>query len=92
MAERQADHRMKIEAAEVSSDHSLAKRGQWIGMIVVFAVLGLAGYLAYLGATVAATVVAGIDVVGLAAVFVYGSIRKRSAGEIDVEDAELTLE
>ena len=92
MAERQSNHRMKIEAAEVSSNHSLAMRGQWIGMAVVIAVLVLAGYLAYLGATTAAAVVAGTDVVGLAAVFVYGSIRKRAAREIDVEDAELIVE
>ena len=92
MAERQSDHRMRMEAAEVSSEHTLAQRGQWIGMAVVLAVLVLAGYLAYLGATTAAAVVAGTDVVGLAAVFVYGSVRKRSTREVDVEDAELMVE
>lgn len=92
MAEKQADHRMRMEAAEVSSDHTLAKRGQWIGMAVVLAVLVLAGYLAYLGATTAAAVVAGTDVVGLAAVFVYGSIRRRTSREVDVDDAELIVE
>ena len=92
MAEKQSNHRMRMEATEVSSEHTLAQRGQWIGMAVVLAVLMLAGYLAYLGATAAAAVVASIDVVGLAAVFVYGSVRKRSAREIDVEDAELIVE
>ena len=67
MAENQSVHRMRMEAAEASSEHTLAQRGQWIGMVVVIAVLVLAGYLAYLGATTAAAVVAGTDVVGLAA-------------------------
>ena len=92
MAEKQSDHRMRMEVAEVSSEHTLAQRGLWIGMTVVFAVLVLTGYLAYLGATTAAAVVASTDVVGLAAVFVYGSVRKRSAREVDVDDAELIVE
>ena len=92
MAENQSVHRMRMEAAEASSEHTLAQRGQWIGMVVVIAVLVLAGYLAYLGATTAAAVVAGTDVVGLAAVFVYGSIHRRSVREIDVEDAELIVD
>ena len=92
MAERQSSHRMEMEATEVASDHILAQRGQWIGMVVVLSVLALAAYMAFLGATAAAAVVAGIDVVGLAAVFVYGSIRKRATTEIQVEDADLTSE
>lgn len=92
MAEKQLDHRMRIEAAEVSSDHALAQKGQWMGLIVVVAVLVLAGYLAYLGAIAAAATIAGIDVVGLAAVFVYGSIRKRATREVDLEDADLIVE
>ena len=92
MAERQSNHRMEMEAKENASDHVLAQRGQWIGMAVVLCVLALAGYMAFLGATTAAAVVAGIDVVGLAAVFVYGSLRKRAVSEVDVEDADLTVE
>ena len=92
MAERQSNHRMEVEAAEIASDHILARRGQWIGMVVVLSVLALAGYLAFLGATAAAAVVAGIDVVGLAAVFVYGSLHKRDTSEVYVEDADPTVE
>ena len=92
MAERQSNHRMEMEATETASDHILAQRGQWIGMVVVLCVLALAGYMAFLGATIAAAVVAGIDVVGLAAVFVYGSLRKRATSEVHAEDADLTTE
>ena len=92
MAERQSSHRMEMDATEAESDRILAQRGQWIGMAVVLSVLALAGYMAFLGATTAAAVVAGIDVVGLAAVFVYGSMRKRASTEVRVDDADLTSE
>ena len=69
MAERQTSHRMKMEAKTFESDHRLAQTGQWIGLAVVLAVLALAGYMAYLGATTAAVAVIGIDVVGLAAIW-----------------------
>ena len=92
MAERQTSHRMKMEAKTFESDHRLAQTGQWIGLAVVLAVLALAGYMAYLGATTAAVAVIGIDVVGLAAIFVYGSLRKRVVHEIHVEDDDLIVE
>ena len=75
-----------------ASDHSLAQTGQWIGLTVVLAVLVLAGYMAYLGATAAAVAIVGIDLVGLAAVFVYGSLSKRVIREIQIDDTDLTPE
>ena len=74
-----------------ASDYSLARTGQWIGLVVVLAVLVLAGYMAYLGATTAAVAVVGIDLVGLAAVFVYGSLNKRVIHHVQVDDADLTV-
>lgn len=50
----------------------VALRGQVSGLIAVIAVLILAGYLAYLGHPVAGSIIAGIDVVALAAVFAGG--------------------
>ena len=87
MIERQAYHDMAME----ESDSKLALRGQFFGLAVVVLALALAGYLAYLGAYAAAAAVAGVDLVGLAAVFVYGSIRKRNAREIQVEDADVEV-
>lgn len=92
MAEKQATHRMEMEARMSASDHSLAQTGQWIGLTVVLAVLVLAGYMAYLGATTAAVAVIGIDLAGLAAVFVYGSLSKRVIREIQIDDTDLTAE
>ena len=92
MAERQAEHRMEIEAREASSNHRLARTGQRIGLVVVLAVLVLAGYMAYLGATTAAVAVIGIDLVGLAAVFVFGSLRKRVTHETYADETDLPVE
>ena len=83
---------METEAKITASDYSLARTGQWIGLVVVLAVLVLAGYMAYLGATTAAVAVVGIDLVGLAAVFVYGSLNKRVIHHVQVDDADLTVE
>ena len=52
----------------------------------------LQGIWFYLGATTAAVAVIGIDLVGLAAVFVYGSLRKRVIREVHVDDADLIVE
>ena len=92
MAEKQAGHRMEMEAKTFESDHRLAQTGQLIGLVVVLAVLALAGYMAYLGATTAAVAVIGIDLGGLAAVFVYGSLRKRVIHEVLVEDDDLIVD
>ena len=88
MAEKQATHRMTKEAESVTSDYKLARAGQPIGLVVVLAVLALAGYLAYLGATNAAVAAVAIDVVGLAAVFVYGSLQRRVINEGDFDEAD----
>jgi uncharacterized membrane protein len=92
MVERQTAHRMEMEARTAKYDHRLAHTGQWIGLTVVLAVLVLAGYMVYLGATTAAVAVIGIDLVGLAAVFVYGSLRKQVIREVHVDDADLIVE
>ena len=88
MAERQSEHRMRMEDKALDSDNSILTRGQWFGLIVVLAVLGLAGYMAYLGATAAAAAVVAIDVVGLAAVFVYSRLSRRDVQERQPNDTD----
>ena len=77
MAENRAAHDMEMERLEQASEARLAIWGQWLGLAVVLGVLILAAYMANLGATTAAAVVTGVDLVGLAAVFVLGSSRRR---------------
>ena len=88
MAERQAEHRINMDVESLKSDNNLATRGQWFGLIVVLAVLGLAGYMAYLGATMAAAAVVAIDVVGLAAVFVYSRLSRQNTRERQPRDTD----
>jgi hypothetical protein len=64
------EHRYGMELARLAN--ATARRGQLLGFLSVSLVLVLAGYVAYLGEAECATVIAGIDVVGLASVFVTG--------------------
>lgn len=66
---RQSEHNRRIEAAPILEPAKLAKRGQLIGLLAVFAVLGLAAYALYLDHPWAAGILTAIDVVALAAVF-----------------------
>ncbi len=77
MAEERAAHDREMERAEQAADARIAMRGQWVGFAVVLGVLALAGWMVYSGATTAAAIVAGIDLVGLAGVFVLGSTRRQ---------------
>jgi len=54
-----------------------ARRGQAFGLLAVALVLALAGYVATLGQASWAAVITGIDVVGVAGVFVTGQFATR---------------
>ena len=56
-----------------------AKRGQILGLISVFLVLALAGYIATLGQAGWATAITAIDVVAIAGTFVTGQVTVRAA-------------
>lgn len=56
-----------------------ARRGQVLGLTSILLVLALAGYLGSLGEAAWATVIAGIDVVGVAGVFVTGQVIQRGS-------------
>ncbi|WP_407911576.1 hypothetical protein [Kitasatospora sp. NE20-6] len=60
-----------------------ARRGQHLGFLAVLLVMVLAGYVASLGQASWAAAIAGIDVVGVAGVFVTGQVvtRKTATGD-----------
>lgn len=71
--EKQSDHRQLLERTVVESRSANMRRGQWFALIIALFALTVAGYCANIGESTAATVIASIDIVGLAGVFIYGS-------------------
>lgn len=72
MAERQSEHRMKMESDVVHRELNQSGRGQTYGLIIALAFLAVAGFLVYTGHDVAGTIIGSIDLVALVAVFVLG--------------------
>lgn len=81
MAETEQKHRHRLEMNEQQKSYEAiyknqedgrqtAKRGQLLGFGIAVIVLGLAALMAVLGFPTLAVILAGVDVVGLAAVFV----------------------
>ena len=100
MAKAEQDHRHGLETSRQTSSFQIynktredkratAARGQWLGFIVCIVVLGLSALMAVLGQATLAVILAGVDVVGLAAVFVNSSISARaSRKELDSSDED----
>lgn len=85
MAEREQAHRHSVQEEQLSQSKSLAtgylkqdSRGKWMGFTIAMLVLILACVMAVLGHEGLAVVLAGLDLVGLAAVFVVGRVLSRN--------------
>jgi len=70
--EAQSTHRQQMERRVINGNVAAQTRGAWLGFFICLAVLALAAYALYLGHGGVATLIVGIDIVGLAGVFVYG--------------------
>lgn len=70
MAQKEQDHRHSMDRQELTEAVAVTKRGQILGVSIAAGVLILAGILALMGQPILAGIMAGLDVVGLAAVFV----------------------
>ncbi len=77
MAERQANHRQTLEKTVIVGDSKRANCGLWIGAFVVLCLLGGSVFLIINDHDWAGTVIAGLDIVSLVGVFVYGSNNRR---------------
>ena len=73
MAEKQADHRMLMERKIISGDSNRSYLGLSAGFILSVMVILGGFYLIYQGHDWAGSVLIGLNLVGLAGVFVYGS-------------------
>ncbi len=78
MAEQQQSHRQMLEKTVVIGDGRRAMFGLGAGLFVAIAVLGVAAFLIYNGHDAAGTIIGGLDIVSLVAVFVYGSVSRRA--------------
>ena len=85
MAEREQAHRHQMQVTQqkfeadlqtkaITEQLEINKTGQRYGFIISLVVLALAGVMAFTGHEVLALTLAGIDLVGLAAVFVVGRL------------------
>jgi uncharacterized membrane protein len=83
LAERQAAHRHNMEKAEVAGQYRRSFLGLFAGFVVAVTALGLGGFLINSGHDWAGGLVVGADLVGLTAVFVYGSHSRQSASNRD---------
>jgi uncharacterized membrane protein len=78
MAENQADHRIHIENTVIEGDTKRANRGLYCGAFISFIALLLSGFLIYTGHDWAGVTIASTVIVGLASVFIYGTISRRT--------------
>lgn len=78
LAERQAAHRMALESRVVDADIKRSNLGLGAGLLVALAGLFASFLMVDRGNAVAGAVVASLDLAGLVAVFVYGTVSRRS--------------
>ena len=78
---------INTDVASLEADSKWVLRGQCFGLITSLAVLVLAGYMAYLGATAIAVAIVAIDVIGLVAMFVYRSLSRLDSRECQLGDS-----
>lgn len=79
MAERERDHRHAMENKELN----ISLIGLIFGFIVALVALVAGAVLVYFGHSWAGTIIVGIDLVGLAGLFVLGSRFKRQEIVVD---------
>ncbi|MDA1349682.1 MAG: DUF2335 domain-containing protein [Chloroflexi bacterium] len=81
MAEEQQSHRISLEKTVVGGDSKRAYIGLGAGLTVALTVIVVAGGLIIKGHDWAGVTIAGIDLVSLTAVFVYGTRSRRAERE-----------
>ncbi len=75
MAENEQSHRMNMENKCINAEIGSEKRGQWMGLGVAIAVLGIIALFAILGMTNEAFWALGGTGVALGGLFIYGRYR-----------------
>jgi uncharacterized membrane protein len=73
MAENQTEHRHGLENRALDHNIRRSNHGLWIAAGLQVSFLGVAAALVLTGHEAAGTVIGSVDLVGLAATFVYGT-------------------
>lgn len=94
-AEKQSDHRMKLEKTVIPAQQRESARGQIFGLIVAITGILIGGACILTGHDVAGATVIGIDLLGMVTVFVTGKaamalelMKKRKGDANEAEDDE----
>lgn len=82
MDNKAVDANIQLAHKELDNELATSRRGQWIGGSLAAIVLVGGIGLGFAGFTVLATVLVGIDVVGLAGVFVYSAASGRRSRQL----------
>jgi uncharacterized membrane protein len=77
MAEKQSEHRMKLETLIISNQIKQSKFVQAFGIIIAILVLGSAVWLGLEGHNSVASILGGLDILGLVAVFIYSQSQQK---------------
>ena len=85
MAERQSEHRQQLEKTVVNGESRMSILGLVAGFVLSTMVIGGGIYLIASGHDFAGAALIGINLVGLATVFVYGSSKRRHEQQSDVD-------
>lgn len=75
--EKQLEHRVQIENKGVDRSFNQSSTGQWMAFAIAIIFGAMSWDLAKSGHDVTATIIGGIDLVGLVAVFITGRIIKK---------------
>lgn len=74
MAEKAADHEIEFGRTALAAAIANTKQGQWLGFVVVLAVLACSMIALYAGYESFATTLGGSTVISLAAIFALGRL------------------
>lgn len=77
MTEKQSDHRRSLEQLAITSEIRRSWAGLCCGFLIALAGLAVSAYLGSIGQSAAASIIGGSTLVGLAGVFVYGTISRK---------------
>jgi uncharacterized membrane protein len=76
MAEKQQEHRIKMEERAISSQLDQSARGQLFGLIIGCVALAAGTICGLMGHEITGSIIGGGGITGLVSVFVYGKVKQ----------------